>query len=120
MVEYVKLEKKQKVLTDKQRTNLILFTYILNFILYIILFDVYNNWILKWGTFFLIISFALQMLSRQTSIASINGWTIIFAIINGFAFGFSSMLFSYNLIVIGINFLYFKYILERVNLKKNT
>jgi len=122
MVEYVKLKKplsRIKTLTNKQRTHLILFTYILNFNLYLILFNLYENFILKWFTFFLINSFALQMLSRQTSIGSINGWTIVFAIINSFAFGVSSLMFSYNLIVIGINFLYFKYILNRVNLKDN-
>ena len=121
MVEYVDLENKKpkaKVLTDKQRTHLILFTYILNFNLYLILFNIYDGWILKWLTFILINSFALQMLSRQTSIASINGWTIVFAIINGFVFGFTSSIFTFNLLIIGVNLLYFKYILERVDLKE--
>lgn len=119
MVEYVDYkDKKPKVLNNKQRTHLILFTYILNFLLYIILFDKYNNWILKYLTLFLIISFALQMLSQQTNIGSINGWTIVYSIINGFAFGFTSMIFSYNLIVIMINLLYFKYIVKRIDLDK--
>jgi len=117
MVERVDFKETQtKVLTDKQRTHLILFTYMINFNLYVILFNVYDNFILKWLTFFLINAFALQMLSRQTSISSINGWTIIFAIINAFAFGFTSFLFSFNLIIISINLLYFKYILKRVKL----
>jgi len=111
-------EKNKRVLTNKQRTHLILFTYMLNFLLYVILFDKYNNWFLKYLTLLLIISFALQMLSRTTNIGGINSWTIVYAIINGFAFGFTSMMFSYNLIVIIINLLYFKYIVKRVNLKK--
>lgn len=118
MVEHVNLEEtkpKTKVLTDKQRTHLILFTYLLNFNLYLILFNLYDGWILKWGIFLLINSFALQMLSRQTSIGSINGWTIVFAIINGIVIGFTSYIFTFNLIVIGVNLLYFKYILERVD-----
>lgn len=120
MVEYIKLEKnKPKVLTDKQRTHLILFTYILNFNLYVILFNVYENFFLKWLTFFLITAFALQMLSRQTSISGINGWTIVFAIINFFVFGFTSLMFSFNILVICVNLLYFKYILKRINLNEN-
>ena len=115
MVEYVDLENtKPKGLTDKQRTHLIIATYILNFILYVILFDTYENLILKWMTFFLIVSFAMQMLAQQTNIGSINGWTIVYAAINAFAFGLTSMMFSYNLVVIGLNFLYFKYIVQRV------
>lgn len=115
MVEYVELDKtKPKSLTDKQRTHLIILTYVLNFMLYVILFDIYNNFFLKWFTFFLIISFAIQMLAQQTSISAINGWSVVFAIINMFAFGWSSMLLSYNLIVIMINLLYFKYIVQKV------
>ena len=119
MVERVEF-KQTKTLTDKQRTHLILFTYILNFNLYIILFNVYDNFILKWLTFFLINAFALQMLSQQTNISSINSWTIIFSIINFFAFGFTSLMFSYNIIIICVNLLYFKYILKRVDLSENS
>jgi len=119
MVEVVTLTKtKQQVLTDRQRTHLILFTYILNFLLYVILFDKYNNWFIKYWTLLLIISFTFQILSMKTSISAINGWTIVYAIINGFAFGITSMMFSYNLIVIIINLLYFKYIVKKVDLEK--
>lgn len=119
MVEYVKVEevKTKKKLNDKQRTHLIIFTYLLNFMLYVILYDVYQSLILKGLTFFLIMSFASQMLAQKTSISAINGWVIVFAIINMFAFGWSSLLFSYNLIVIMVNLLYFKYIVQRVDLK---
>lgn len=121
MAEYVKhTNETKKVLNDKQRTHLILFTYILNFGLYVILFDKFENAILKYLTLFLIIAFALQMLSRQTSISSINGWTMVYAVINGFAFGFTSMIFSYNLIVIMANLLYFKYIVKRIDLKEES
>lgn len=120
MVDFVKLEEtKPKKLTDKQRTHLIILTYMLNFMLYVVLFDLYESFIAKWVTFFLIISFASQMLARQTSISAIHGWTIVYAIINAFAFGLTSMLFSYNLLVIGINLLYFRYIVQRVEVKKD-
>ena len=56
------------------------------------------------------------MLARQNNLAGINGWTIIYAIINFFVFGFSSGIFTYNLIVIVINLLYFKYILKSIDL----
>lgn len=114
-MEYVKLEKdRPRVLNDRQRTHLIMFTYILNFNLYIILFNLYDSLILKGLTFLLINSFAFQMLSMQTNIGSINGWTIVFSIINAFAFGITSMMFSYNLLVIIVNLLYFKYIVRRI------
>lgn len=119
MVEFVKLDKTpQKVISNKQRTQLIIFTYILNFLLYVILFDRYNNFLLKYWTLILIVGFASQMLAGQTSLSSINGWTIIYTIINGFVFGFTSMMFSYNLIIVVINLLYFKYVVSRLELKK--
>lgn len=117
MVEYVKVdETKQKGLTDKQRTHLIIFTYVFNFMLYVILYDIYENFFLKILTFILICAFASQMLAQQTSISAINGWSVVFLIINIFAFGFGSLILSYNLIVIGINLLYFKYIVKKVDL----
>ena len=115
MVEYVKLEKKKPTtLTDAQRTRLILFTYLFNFNLYILLFNLYESFILKWFTFIIINSFSFGMLSQKVSIGSYNGWAIIYAIINGLAFGFTSMLFSFNLLVIIVNLLYFKYIVKHI------
>ena len=119
MVEYVNLEKDKpkKKITDKQRINLIILTYVSNFMLYVVLYDLFQSRILKILTFILIISFASQMLAQKISISAINGWTIIFLIINLFSFGVTSLIFSYNLIMILINLLYFKYIVKRVSLK---
>lgn len=115
MVDFVTLEDtKPKGLTNKQRTLLIISTYILNFVAFVLLFDIYENFILKWMTFILILSFSFQMLAQKINIGGINSWMIVYTIINAFAFGITSMMFSYHLLVLGLNFLYFKYIVQKV------
>lgn len=117
MVEFVKFEQKiNKTINPRTRIKLILWTYIINIIFFVLLFDLYGGGFLKWFTFGLIISFFLGILQKKTNIYSINGWVIVYAIIHLFIFGIRSTTFTLNILLLIMNLLYIKYILKNLTL----
>lgn len=117
MVEYVKLNV-DKVLSKKQRVNLIIFTYVLNFNLLLFLFKDYDSLIVKGLLLLLLNGIIITIMTGQASIGSLNLWAIFFAIINFFHYGWNSFMFLFNLFIIISNILYLKYILKDLNVKE--
>lgn len=117
MVEYIKLNQ-DKILSKKQRVNLIIFTYVINFNLFLFLFKNYDSFIVKSLIFLLLNGLIITIMTGQASIGSLNLWTIFFAVINFFHFGWNSFMFLFNLFIIITNILYLKYIIKDLDLKE--
>lgn len=117
MAEFIKLQT-EKVISKKNRANLIILTYLTNFNLFIYLFLKYNNIFVKGLLILIINGYFIKTLRNEPSISSMNSWAIVFAIIGFIFFGWSSWIFFFNLIVIIINLIYLKYIIKNLDLSQ--
>lgn len=129
MVEYVSLEKKpnidKKIIEDRDRVYLLIFSYILNFNLYLTMFITYESIIMSLVSFILMQYFLIEMLVGNLNIGKAHILGLLFLILNGIFLKFGLFVCWFNLFVVIINYFYFKYlvynkqrIMKEISIKK--
>ena len=113
MVEYVKAEviPDKNILTDKDRVTLIIFSYMINFNLYLSMLLTYNNWFMVLISFMLIQNFIVEMVAGKLTLRNPHILGMFFLFVNLILLGLWTFTSWFNIFIVVYNYLYFKYVI---------